>query len=105
MATQPIALFELNPDLDRAAAAAEFAATGRVQIRDFLTAPAAGTIHRVLSCETPWGMAWRAGADGPHALRRQQVATTPPEESKRWLDAIGAAMRGGDYAFLYAQFP
>jgi Rps23 Pro-64 3,4-dihydroxylase Tpa1-like proline 4-hydroxylase len=105
MATEPIKLFELNPRIDRAAAAADFARHGRVQVRDFLTAPAAATILNVLSRETPWGLAWRAAGDGPHGLRRQEIAATDPEETKRWLDRIGTAMRGSDYAFLYAQYP
>ena len=99
-----IPLFELNPSLDRGALAAAFAATGRVQIRDFLTEPAARTIHRVLSRETPWGLAWRAGADGPHGLRRQQVAAMKPGELNAMSAKIAAAMRARDYAFVYAQY-
>jgi SM-20-related protein len=99
-----IPLFELNPGLDRPSAARRFADEGRVQIRDFLTVPAARTIHRVLSRETPWGLAWRAGADGPHGLRRQQVATMPPAELNALSSRIAAAMRARDYAFVYAQY-
>ncbi|MDP8993777.1 MAG: 2OG-Fe(II) oxygenase [Pseudomonadota bacterium] len=99
-----IPLFELNPAIDRAAAALRFAADGRVQIRDFLTQPAAETIHRVLSRETPWGLAWRAGEDGPHGLRRQEIAALPPAELAEINRKIVATMRGRDYAFAYAQY-
>jgi Rps23 Pro-64 3,4-dihydroxylase Tpa1-like proline 4-hydroxylase len=101
----PIPLFEINPAIDRAAAAAAFAATGRAQIRDFLTEQAARTIHRVLSRETPWGLAWRAGASGPHTLRRQELAARGAPELQRMSAGIAAAMRARDYAFAYAQYP
>ena len=99
-----IPLFELNPGLDRAAAARRFAADGRVQLRDFLTLPAARTIHRVLSRETPWGLAWRAGKDGPNGLRRREVVAMPPAELSGLSAKIAAAMRARDYAFVYAQY-
>lgn len=102
MAAAEIPLFELNPAVDRVAAARCFAAEGRVQIRDFLSAGAAQTIHRVLSRETPWGLAWRAGGDGPHSLRGQQL---DPGQLKRAGPAVAEAMRGRDYAFVFARYP
>ena len=99
-----IPLFQINPAIDRAAHAEAFAAEGRVQVRDFLTEDAARTIHRVLSRETPWGLAWRAGADGPHALRRRDLAARQ-QELGAITGKIANAMRGGDYAFAYAQYP
>ena len=99
-----IPLFEINPVLARAALAEEFAREGRVQIRDFLTEPAARTVHRVLSRETPWGLAYRAGAEGPHALRRHELAARQAE-MQAVTSRIVAAMRGRDYAFAYAQYP
>ena len=99
-----IPLFEINPDIDVERAASEFATTRRVQIRDFLTEPAARTIADVLSRGTPWGMAWRAGDEGPHGLRRQQVAALGPEGFKHMMQAIETAMRGREYAYLYAQY-
>ena len=101
---ETIPLFQLNPGIDRERAAKAFAATQRVQIRDFLTAEAAATIHRVLSKETPWGIAWRAGADGPHGLRRQDVAAMGPESSNELTQKIARAMHGRDYAFIYGQY-
>jgi len=100
-----IPLFELNPALDRSEAARRFTADGRIQIRDFLTRPAAETVHRVLSRETPWGLAWRAGDDGPHALRRQQLAALPRGATETMSTKLAAAMRARDYAFAYAQYP
>jgi Rps23 Pro-64 3,4-dihydroxylase Tpa1-like proline 4-hydroxylase len=99
-----ISLFDVNPATDRAAAAARFARDGRVQLRDFLTAPAASTIHRILSRETPWGLAWQAASDGPHGLRRHELAALSPAQRSEVSGKIGQAMRGRDYAFSYSQY-
>jgi Rps23 Pro-64 3,4-dihydroxylase Tpa1-like proline 4-hydroxylase len=99
-----ISLFDVNPDCDRAGAAARFGRDGRVQLRDFLTAPAAATIHRILSRETPWGLAWKAAGDGPHGLRRQELAALTPARRTEISAKIGTAMRGRDYAFSYSQY-
>ena len=104
MANQ-IPLFELNPAVDRGAAKQAFARERRVQIRDFLTEPAARTIHRVLSRETPWGLAWKAGDDGPHALRARELAAQQPAEVQAISRKVAAAAGGRDYAFAYAQYP
>ena len=101
---EPIPLFQLNSEIDRKRAAKDFARTGRVQIRDFLTPAAAQTIHRVLSRETPWGLAWRAGTDGPHGMRRQEVAALGPQRSQALMQKIAESMHGHDYAFIYAQY-
>jgi Rps23 Pro-64 3,4-dihydroxylase Tpa1-like proline 4-hydroxylase len=98
-------LFELSPLIDRDAAARQFADRGRVQIRDFLTPETARTIHRVLSGETPWGLAWGAGEDGPHAMRRHEVAALASAQAGDLSGKISTAMRAGDYAFVYAQYP
>lgn len=104
LVTQPLTLFELNPALDRESLALEFARDGRIQIRDFLTAEAAGNILQILSRETPWGLAWRAGNEGPHGLRRQQTAAFNPADWQKLSVAVAKAMRAGDYAFVYSQY-
>lgn len=103
--TGEVPLFEIDPKVDRRAAARTFRKDGRVQIRDFLTRPAAQTVHRVLSRETPWGLAWRAGSDGPNSIRRQQMGSVTPAAMREMSEKITAAMRGGDYAFVYAHYP
>jgi Rps23 Pro-64 3,4-dihydroxylase Tpa1-like proline 4-hydroxylase len=100
-----ITLFELNPAIDRHKASGRFAVDRRVQIRNFLTAPAAQTIHRVLSSETPWGIAWRAGGDGPHRMRREQARSLSASEANAMTGKLASAMNGRDYAFVYAQYP
>ena len=99
-----IPLFELNPALDREAAARAFARDGRVQIRDFLQPAAAATIRNILARETPWGLAWRAGEDGPHGLRQREVAAKPAAERQALWGRISSAAGAGEYAFLYGQY-
>lgn len=98
-------LFELSPALDRTRASLHFAEAGRVQIRDFLTADTAATIHRILLRETPWGLAWQAAEEGPHTIRRQQLGAMSAAQKNALSANISAAMRGDHYAFLYAQYP
>ena len=99
-----IPLFELNRATDEIEAARKFAANGRVQIRNFLSLPAAQTIRAILARETPWGLAWRAGENGPNGLRRQEVEKlTGSDKADIWSRVIGSAA-GSDYAFIYAQY-
>ena len=99
-----IPLFDISPAADIRGAASRFARDGRVQLRDFLTDAAARTVHRILSRETPWGVAWQAGEDGPHGLRRQDFAAMAASDRKAIGDKLGRAMRGRDYAFNYGQY-
>jgi SM-20-related protein len=99
-----IPLFELNPGIDRAAARARFADAGRVQIRDVLTDRTAREVHKVLSGQTPWGLAWKAADDGPHGLTSAQVAGLPPQEKRRIGEKLTDALRGQDYGFVYSQY-
>ena len=101
----PVALFEVNPALDRASLAARFAADRRVQIRDVLTEETARTVHRVLTQETPWGLAWKAAEDGPNAIRREQLAAMRREDHAAIGQKVTAAMRGRDYGFVYSFYP
>ncbi len=99
-------LFELNPALDRAALAARFAATGRVQVRDVLTPQSAHELLRVMAQKTPWGMAVGAGEGQPRSFRAaetrdlrgqqelQQAARSAEEHSAR-----------GEYGFRFAHYP
>ena len=98
-------LFRINPALDRAASAAAFARDGIVQIRDVLTTEAASNILEVLARDTPWGLAWQAGSDGPNALRATDLARMAPAEAQRMAAATDTAMQRGDYAFRFAQYP
>lgn len=102
------ALFEINPALDRAALAEEFARNKRIQIRDFLTRETAEEIRNILAQQTPWGIAAQAGiADppGPQQVLPAQLRT--PDGQRRLQElykAVDDAVRSGDYGFRYAQF-
>jgi hypothetical protein len=100
-----IRLFDLNPHLDRRALTASFAETGRIQIRNVLTEESAHSLHRVISRGTPWGLAWHAGADGPHNVPEPALRTLPQAERADIQRKLTAAMTGRDYGFLYAQYP
>lgn len=102
--TAPIALFEVNSNLERALLRRRFDAEQRLQIRNVLTPGTARVIHTILSQQTPWGLAWRAADDGPHGLRREQLSKLSPAENQTIGTKITGAMRGHDYAFLYAQY-
>lgn len=100
-----ISLFDLNPGLDRQALAQRFANDGRVQIRDLLTPASADALHDVVAQRTRWGLGWRAGADGPHALDAAALAAMTPAERARVQDRVFRAMAGDDYAFIYGRYP
>ena len=99
-------LFELNPVLDRAALAARFAATGRVQIRDVLSEQSARELLMVLARGTEWGMAVGTGEDKPRSFRAAETRT--PDGQR---DLQQAAKRAeeytarGEYGFRFAHYP
>lgn len=99
-------LFELNPQLDRAALAADFARTGRVQIRNVLTRESAAEICKVLTQGTPWGMATGAGEAKPQSFRLGDLQTAAGKaalgEAARAAEAHSAR---GEYGFRFAHYP
>lgn len=99
-----ISLFEINPALDRATLADEFAINRRVQVRDILTEAAAATIHQVLAAGTPWGLAWQAN-DGPSALRPDEMAGLSAEQRQAMGRAIMQNAGAGRYSFAYHRYP
>lgn len=88
---------------DRGALAEAFAATGRMQIRDFLVPEDAEQVHRLLSTETPW---WLVYNDGP------KVEQLPPDYLAALSQPqVGQMLRGiqerarTQYQFLYHFYP
>lgn len=99
-------ILDLNPALDMDAIGDRFRRDRRVQIRDLLTPAAADAIHNLLAHHTPWGLGWRAGEDGPHALDAAALAALPMEERNAVATRIFKAMQStGEYAFSYARYP
>lgn len=103
--TGAIPLFEVNPELDRPRLKSAFAGTRRVQIRDVLTDRSARTLHQVIAEQTPWGVAWQAGEEGPHSVSHSALKLVPPAERGAISNKVTAAMRGRDYGFVYSQYP
>ena len=101
----PIRLFDINPKLDRRSLAAAFAKTGRVQIRDVLTEETARNLHTMVSRQTPWGLAWHAGADGPHNVPEPDLRKMAKAEQAAIQQKLYTALKSRDYGFLYAQYP
>ncbi|WP_052134316.1 2OG-Fe(II) oxygenase [Sphingomonas sp. 37zxx] len=104
-ATPALHLLALNPDLDRAALAAQFARDGRLQIRDVLQPAAARELRAILARGTEWGLAWQAGAEGPRAARAAAFAAMPAAERTQIGQSVSQSAARGDYAFTYARYP
>lgn len=102
-------LFELNPALDRATLAEEFAANTRVHVRDFLTQETASEIRDILSKSTPWGLAMQADGsafEGPQQILPQDLRSAEGQQRAQAIgQATDAAGGRGDYAFRFAQYP
>ena len=97
-------LLDLNPALDVAALAAGFARDRRVQVRNVLTEASARVVHRILAEETPWGLSWRTGAQGPEDLRRGAVVEMSAAERQARAQALLTTMRGNGFAFAYTSY-
>jgi SM-20-related protein len=100
-----IPLFEINPALDRAALAAQFAVNRRLQIRDVLTQDSAQELHSVLSRGTEWGLSWQAGSGPPEHIRPADMAARSPAERSAVGTQVAQAMRGDEYGFAYSAYP
>lgn len=100
-----IPLFEINPALDRAALAGQFARNGRLQIRDLLTQRSANELHGILSRGTEWGLSWQAGANPAEHIRPADMAQRSPEERQLVGKRLLQAMQGSDYGFAYSAYP
>ena len=102
----PMTLVEINPRLDWAPYAEEFARTGRVQVRDLLSDRSAHALQALVRDQTPWGLAWRAGHDDrPHLLRRDELSRLSAEEGGAIQKKLFQAMLSGHYGFAYSSFP
>jgi SM-20-related protein len=101
----PLHLLALSPGLDREALARAFSVNQRLQIRDVLMPEAACELRKILAQHTSWGLAWTAGADGPHSLRPDEMAALAPVEQSHISESVAVAAQRGDYAFAFARYP
>jgi Rps23 Pro-64 3,4-dihydroxylase Tpa1-like proline 4-hydroxylase len=96
-------LLQLNPRVDRKSLSAEFERTGRLQVRDVLTADSAAALQQIVAAQTPWGLAWQAGSDArPQLIRAEQLSAMAARERPA-LAARAAADPG--YGFAYHSYP
>lgn len=99
-------LFELNPALDRAALAARFAATGRVQVRDVLTRESASELMMVLAKGTAWGMAVGAGTAKPASFRAEEAHAPAGRQALQQAARMAEEHSArGEYGFRFAHYP
>jgi len=99
-------LFELNPELDRAALTTRFARTGRVQIRNVLTAPSARELLLVLARATEWGMAVGMGDDKPRSFRAAETRTPlGQQELQQAAKRAEEHSARGEYGFRFSHYP
>lgn len=99
-------LFELNPNLDIAASAARFAATGRVQLRDVLTPASARELQLVLARGTDWGMAVGAGTAKPVSFSAEKSRSPEGQQALRLASrAAEQHSARGEYGFRFAHYP
>lgn len=92
----------LNPALDRAALARNFAQSGRVQIHDFLTPSYAEKTHDVLRAHVPWSLVYNRGSENIE-LKPQELAALSAEERKGiGLEILNRARDG--FQFRYHAF-
>ncbi len=100
------ALFELNPHLDRAELARQFAVDNKLQIENFLTEETAREIREILASGTEWGIATQAGTEGkPQSWRGRELRDPANAAAVRQaLQDTDRVAASGDYAFRFQRY-
>jgi Rps23 Pro-64 3,4-dihydroxylase Tpa1-like proline 4-hydroxylase len=98
-------LLEINPDLDRAAFASEFARAGRLQVPNVLTLESAAMLRELLQRQTRWPVAWAAGDSGAQYIQPEQFTTMTPQDWAPIDHAIFEAGRRDQFSYLYWNYP
>lgn len=93
---------QLNPALDVAKLAPDYARKGRIQIRDFFATDTAEAIHKELY-GLPWHLCFNQG-DTVHNLTPEQLAGLDQQQAAEIQQVVHTGARGG-YQFLYNDFP
>jgi len=96
-------MLRISPELDLKALAATFSEKGRLQIRNVLTGESAEAVRQVLVVQTPWGLAWQAGAtSSPQLIRAKQLVPMLAQERE---SIARRAAADPDYGFAYHSYP
>jgi SM-20-related protein len=98
-------IFRTNPGLDLHALAHEFAAAGRVQVRDVLSKETAMVLTDMLQQDTGWGIAWQAGAEGPHYTNAKAVHEGGAAKLGHIQSSTYSSVAGNDYGFQFGSYP
>lgn len=92
----------IDPSLDLPRWRAELARHSRAQVGPFLQADAAEALRRCLVEEVPWSLAIR-DAEGPRAIRAEQLRAMGPEAEAALVDGAARHARDG-YGFAYESY-
>jgi Rps23 Pro-64 3,4-dihydroxylase Tpa1-like proline 4-hydroxylase len=98
-------LLQINPNLDRAALAKQFARDGRVQIIDVLTYESASALREMLQNHTPWLLTWMAGSDGGRNIGAAQLAAMTRNEMAVIERKLVEAVHRSDFCYIYSNYP
>lgn len=91
-----------NPGLDIASLAADFAAKGRVQVRDVFDRRCADEIYDCLLRDVPWSLAYNEGKEN-HLIPLAEFQATPAEEQMKFLQGV-FARAGKEFQFAYLSY-
>jgi len=92
----------LNPHLDRQQLAERFESRGHLQVRDVFVAENADALHRCLTGEVPWGLAYYD--NGARFVPAQQLARMSKEQ-RRLLERQIYARARSSYQYAYSAYP
>ena len=98
-------ILEINPHLDRASLASEFAATGRVQVRNVLTASSARGLRDLLMRGTPWLLGWLAGDEGGRNITPDELKAMSQQQAAGIERKIVDAVVSQQFCYIYSSYP
>jgi SM-20-related protein len=90
----------LNPDLDTAALAADFARRGRLQVRDILRADAAEAVYECLLREVPWSFTYRLAEKNVLKSPDDLAGMAREEKFRLGQTILDEAQRGFSFGFM-----
>jgi Rps23 Pro-64 3,4-dihydroxylase Tpa1-like proline 4-hydroxylase len=89
----------INPALDPARLSADFAASGRLQVPDFLDATTAGYLHRLLQENNDWYLSYNEGSENFESDLAEFAALAPSAQQRFMSNLYGRARQGFQYVF------
>ena len=91
---------QFNPDLDIESLAADFAAKGRIQVRDVFVPRCADEIYDCLLNDVPWSLAYNEGKKN-HMIPLTEFQAISHDEQVKFLQGIfGRANKEFQFAYL-----